>query len=479
MTLAYAPLSMYIDGEFVAADDGQRDPVVNPADGTVLGTLPRCTRDDIDRALAAAERAFGTWRDVSPLKRSDILRHVASLTRERAEQIGRDITLDQGKPLAEAVAEVAASAEHVEWHAEEGRRIYGRVVPARSPLVRQFVLREPIGVCAPFSPWNFPFSQAIRKVVAALASGCTVILKGPSEAPSAMVALARLFHDAGLPPGCLNVLWGSAEMISRHLIESPIVRMVSFTGSVPVGKRLAALAGQHMKRTTMELGGHAPVIVCDDADVERAADLLAPYKFRNAGQVCVSPTRFLVQRAVYDRFVLRFLERVGEIRVGPGSEAGVTMGPVASRRRLDEMLAFAADVKATGGEIATGGVRLGDQGSFFAPTVVLNPARTGRLMNDEPFGPIAGIVPFDELDDAIRIANSLPFGLASYAFTRSNERAHAIATRLEAGMVNINHFGMGPAEIPFGGIKDSGSGSEGGTETFDSYLVTKFVTQLN
>jgi succinate-semialdehyde dehydrogenase/glutarate-semialdehyde dehydrogenase len=340
-------------------------------------------------------------------------------------------------------------------------------------------MREPIGVCAAISPWNFPFNQAIRKVVAALASGCTLILKGPAEAPSAIVALARLFHDAGLPPGCLNVVWGTAEDISRQLIESPIVRMISFTGSVPVGKRLSALAGQHMKRTTMELGGHAPVIICDDADVERAADLLAPYKFRNAGQVCVSPTRFLVQRTVYDRFVDRFLERVGSIRVGSGIEPGVTMGPVASTRRLDEMIAFAADVKASGGEIAAGGMRLGDRGNFFAPTVVLNPARSSRLMNDEPFGPIAGIVPFDELDEAIRIANSLPFGLAAYAFTRSIERSHAIATRLEAGMVNINHFGMGPAEIPFGGIKDSGFGSEGGTETFDSYLVTKFVTQLN
>ncbi len=479
MTQPYTSLCMYIDGEFVTAGNGAGNPVINPADGSVLGLLPRGTREDVDRALAAAQRAFPVWRDESPLMRSDILRRVAALTRERAGQIGRDITLDQGKPLAEAVAEVTASAEHIEWHAEEGRRIYGRVVPARSPAVRQFVLREPIGVCAAFSPWNFPFSQAIRKVVAALASGCTLILKGPAEAPSAIVALARLFHDAGLPAGCLNVVWGPSEDISRQLIESPIVRMISFTGSVPVGKRLAALAGQHMKRTTMELGGHAPVIVCDDADVERAADLLAPYKFRNAGQVCISPTRFLVQRSVYDRFVDRFLERVGSIRVGPGIEAGVTMGPVASTRRLDEMMAFAADVKASGGEIAAGGMRLGEHGNFFAPTVVLNPARSGRLMTDEPFGPIAGIVPFDELDEAIRVANSLPFGLAAYAFTRSTERAHAIATRLEAGMVNINHFGMGPAEIPFGGIKDSGFGSEGGTETFDAYLVTKFVTQLS
>jgi succinate-semialdehyde dehydrogenase / glutarate-semialdehyde dehydrogenase len=475
----YTDLYQYIDGEFIGAASRPSDPVVNPADGSVIGQLPRGHTDDIERALAAADRAFRSWGLESPLKRSDLLRRVAQLMRERAPQIGRDITLDQGKPLADAVGEVTASAEHAEWHAEEGRRIYGRVIPARLPEVRQMVLREPIGVCAAFSPWNFPFNQALRKVVAALASGCTVILKGPAEAPSAVVALARLFHDAGLPPGCLNVVWGSADAISRQLIASPIVRMVSFTGSVPVGKHLAALAGQHMKRTTMELGGHAPVIICDDADVERAADLLAPYKFRNAGQVCISPTRFLVQRPVFDRFVDRFLQRTRALRIGNGLEPGVQMGPVASERRLREMLAFAEDARATGGELALGGSRLGEQGNFFPPTVVLNPAPASRLMTEEPFGPMAGIVPFDELDAAIATANSLPFGLAAYGFTTSTHRAHALATGIEAGMVNINHFGMAPAEIPFGGIKDSGFGSEGGTESFDSYLVTKFVTQMN
>jgi succinate-semialdehyde dehydrogenase/glutarate-semialdehyde dehydrogenase len=470
---------MYIDGEFVDALDRPTQPVLNPADGSVLGHLPRGTSDDVDRALAAAQRAFRTWRRESPLKRSEILRRAAQLTRERASQIARNVTLDQGKPLAEATVEVSSSAEHAEWHAEEGRRIYGRVVPPRSPDVRQLVLREPIGVCAAFSPWNFPFNQALRKIVAALASGCTLILKGPSEAPSAIVALARLFHDAGLPPGCLNVVWGSADQISRQLVESPIVRMVSFTGSSPVGKQLGALCGQQMKRMTMELGGHAPVIVCADADIERAADMLAPYKFRNAGQVCVSPTRLLVQRPVFDRFVSRFIERTRAIRVGSGLDEGVAMGPLASERRLKEMQAFAADARASGGEIAVGGERIGERGNFFAPTVVLNPTASSKLMHDEPFGPIAGIVPFDDVDGAIATANSLPFGLAAYAFTNSTRHAHALATGIEAGMVNINHFGMAPAEIPFGGIKDSGFGSEGGTETFESYLVTKLVTQLN
>jgi succinate-semialdehyde dehydrogenase/glutarate-semialdehyde dehydrogenase len=475
----YETLAQYIDGEFIGVGNGASQPVLNPADGSVLGQLPRCSRDDVARAIAAAERAFRTWRHESPLKRSEILRRAAALMRERADAIGRNITLDQGKPLAEAVGEVRGSAEHAEWHAEEGRRIYGRVIPPRLPEVRQMVLREPIGVCAAFSPWNFPFNQALRKIVAALASGCTLVLKGPAEAPSAVCALARLFHEAGLPPGCLNVVWGSADEISRQLVESPVVRMISFTGSVPVGKHLASLAGQHMKRTTMELGGHAPVIVCADADVDRAADLLAPYKFRNAGQVCVSPTRFLVERPVLERFAARFVERTRAVRVGPGLEPGITMGPVASGRRLAEMQAFAEDARATGGELLTGGQRIGERGNFFEPTVVLNPGPGSKLMRDEPFGPMAGIVPFDDLDEAITIANSLPFGLAAYGFTTSNRHAHRLATLLEAGMVNINHFGMAPSEIPFGGIKDSGFGSEGGTETFDTYLVTKLVTQLN
>jgi succinate-semialdehyde dehydrogenase/glutarate-semialdehyde dehydrogenase len=476
---AYETLCQYIDGEFISVGVGTSQPVLNPADGSVLGQLPRGNRDDVARAIAAAERAFRTWRHESPLKRSEILRRAAALMRERAAPIGRNITLDQGKPLADAIGEVNGSAEQAEWHAEEGRRIYGRVILPRLPEVRQLVVREPIGVCAAFSPWNFPFNQALRKIVAALASGCTLVLLGPAEAPSAVCALARLFHDAGLPPGCLNVVWGVPEEISRQLIESPVVRMISFTGSVPVGKHLAALAGHHMKRMTMELGGHAPVIVCADADVDRAADLLAPYKFRNAGQVCISPTRFLVQRPVFERFSARFLERTRALRVGSGLEPGVTMGPVANHRRLAEMQAFAADARATGGEVVTGGRRIGERGNFFEPTVVLNPKPASRLMRDEPFGPMAGIVPFDDLDEAIAVANSLPFGLAAYGFTTSNRNAHRLATLVEAGMVNINHFGMAPSEIPFGGVKDSGNGSEGGTETFDTYLVTKLVTQMN
>ncbi len=479
MKPAYDPLLLYIDGEFLGGEGRATQAVIDPATGMELGRLPHAGTADLERALASAQRAFASWRLESPLRRSAILRRVAELTRERAGEIGRQLTLDQGKPLAQAVGEVASGAETAEWHAEEGRRVYGRVIPARSADVRQMVLREPVGVCAAFTPWNFPFSQAMHKVAAALAAGCTIILKGPEDSPSALVAMARLFHDAGLPPGCLNLVWGVPHEVSRHLIESPIVRKVSFTGSVPVGKHLASLAGLHMKRVTMELGGHAPVIVCADADVERAADMLAPFKFRNAGQVCVSPTRFFVHSAVYDRFVARFLERTAELRVGPGLDPATTMGPLAHGRRVAEMEAFVADARARGADIATGGERLGEEGSYFAPTVVLAPPPDSRLMNEEPFGPLAAMVRFDDLDAAIAEANRLPFGLASYAFTDSARSAHQLATHLQAGMVNINHFGMGPAEVPFGGVKDSGYGSEGGSESLDGYLVTKLVTHMH
>jgi len=474
----YRKLAFYIDGEFFDADGGPGSEVVNPATGQVIGRLPHVGVTELDRAVAAAERAFPGWRRTSPLARSDLLRQVAALVRERAPGIARDITLDEGKPLAEALVEVESCAEHVEWHAEECRRVYGRVIPARQPDVRQLVVREPIGVCAAFSPWNFPFAQAIRKVAAALAAGCTLILKGPEESPSAVVAIAELFHDAGLPPGVLNIVWGDPAAISRHLITAHAVRKISFTGSVPVGKQLAALAGAHMKRMTMELGGHSPVLVFADADIERAAAMLARFKLRNAGQVCVSPTRFYVQRSAYPRFLEAFAQAMAETRLGDGLDEGTQMGPLANPRRVAAMAALVEDAVARGGRIVTGGTCRERQGFFFAPTVLTGLADDARIMQEEPFGPIAPVVPFDTEDEAVRRANALPFGLASYVFTESLKTATRVADGLETGMVNINHFGMGPAEIPFGGIKDSGMGTEGGTETFDGYLVTKFITQV-
>lgn len=474
----YTPLFACIDGKFLGADERDGQDVRDPATGALLGRLPWATPADIDAALAAAQRAFERWRDSSPVERSAILRRAADLTRERAEEIGHAITLDNGKPLADAVAEVVNGAEFLDWHAEECRRIYGRVVPARHPSIRQLVTREPVGVCAAFSPWNFPFGQAVKKVAAAVGAGCSMILKGPEESPSAVVALARILHDAGLPPGVLNIVWGVPAEVSRHLIQSPVIRKLSFTGSVPVGKQLAAMAGAHMKRMSMELGGHAPVLVFADADVEQAADALANRKLRNAGQTCISPSRFYVQASVYDRFVSRFTQAVEAVKVGHGLDDGVQMGPLIHERRLNAVHDLVEDAVGRGGELVTGGRRLGNAGHFYAPTIVAGLPDAARLMTEEPFGPVAAVVPFADFDEAVARANSLPYGLAAYVFTGALKTANAAARALEAGMVNINHFGMAFPELPFGGIKDSGLGSEGGTETFDSYLVTKMISEM-
>ncbi len=474
----YQHLALYINGQFLDGQGRQTQPVINPANGSTLGQLPLASKADLDTALNAAQEAFKSWRHSSPMDRSAILRKVAELSRERAQEIGRNLTLDQGKPLAEAVGEIMSCADHADWHAEECRRIYGRVIPARNPKVQQMVLREPIGVCAAFTPWNFPYNQAIRKICAAIGAGCTIILKGPEDSPSAVMAIAQAFHDAGLPPGVLNIVWGVPQEVSDYLIRSPIVRKVSFTGSVPVGKQLAALAGAHMKRITMELGGHSPVLVLPDADVARAARQLARFKIRNAGQVCISPTRFYIHDDIYTAFVDRFTEELANVKVGDGLDPDTQMGPLAHERRLPMMQKFVDNARSLGGKVLLGGEQIKRDGFFFSPTVLTDLPDDALVMTEEPFGPIAPLTRSSDLDDAIARANSLPYGLSAYAFTQSLQDAHRLGTELESGMVNINHFGSSLPETPFGGVKDSGIGSEGGAETFDGYLVTKFVTQI-
>lgn len=474
--MSYEKLSLFVNGEFLSGDGRNEQPVFNPATGETLGLLPHARREDLDKALLSAQRAFLTWSKTSPLLRSGILRRFAQLAREQADRIGLQITLDQGKPLAESVLEVKSSAEHAEWHAEEGRRIYGRVIPPRDPDVRTIVVREPVGVCAAFTPWNFPFSQAIRKISAALASGCTIVLKGPEDSPGGVMAIARLFQEAGLPPGCLNLVWGVPSEVSNYLIGSPIVRKVSFTGSVSVGKQLAALAAAHMKPCTMELGGHAPVIVFADADIERTASMLSKFKFRNAGQVCVSPTRFYVHESIFDDFSDAFVACTRTIKVGDGTVKDTTMGPLANARRPPQIAEFVEDARQRGATLLAGGSRLQGDGNFFEPTVVAGAPDSSKLMTEEPFGPIAALTRFRATEEVIARANALPFGLASYVFTDSARNAHVVSTGLQAGMVNINHFATGLAELPFGGIRDSGYGREGGTETFDGYLTTKMIT---
>jgi succinate-semialdehyde dehydrogenase / glutarate-semialdehyde dehydrogenase len=473
----YPEVSLFIDGAWTPGAAGKSLTVLNPATGDALGQLAHAGRDDLDRALEAAEKGFNTWRKVSAYDRSKVMRKAAGLIRERADGIARLMTMEQGKPLAEAKGEVLAAADVIEWFAEESKRAYGRVIPARAEGVYQLVIKEPVGPVAAFTPWNFPINQAVRKISAALAAGCSVILKGPEETPASCAELVRAYADAGVPAGVVQLVYGIPSEISEYLIPHPTIRKISFTGSTAVGKQLAALAGLHMKRVTMELGGHAPAIVFDDADIDVASKLLAANKFRNAGQVCVSPTRFLVQEKVYDSFVSKFVAHAEKVKVGDGLEAGTTMGPLANARRITAMEGFISDAVQKGAEIKTGGKRIGNKGNFFEPTVLTNLNREMRVMNEEPFGPLALMVPFSTFGEVVQEANRLPFGLASYAYTSSTKTATAIAAAVESGMMSINHHGLALPEVPFGGIKDSGYGSEGGLEAIEAYLNTKFVTQ--
>jgi succinate-semialdehyde dehydrogenase/glutarate-semialdehyde dehydrogenase len=473
----YPEVNLLIDGVWGPSASGKTLEVLNPATGDVLGRLAHAGIDDLDRALAAAEKGFHVWRKVAAFDRAKVMRKAAGLMRDRADATARLMTMEQGKPLAEAKGETLFAADIIEWFAEEAKRSYGRVIPARAEGIYQLVVKEPVGPVAAFTPWNFPINQAVRKMSAALAAGCSMILKGPEETPASCAELVRCFVDAGVPTGVVQLVYGTPAEISEYLIASPVIRKISFTGSTPVGKHLAALAGKYMKRATMELGGHAPAIVFDDADVGVATKILAANKFRNAGQVCVSPTRFLVQDSVYENFVGQFVAAAQKVKVGDGMEAGVTMGPLANPRRVTAMEELIQDAVQKGGEIRTGGKRIGNKGNFFEPTVMTNVPKEARMMNEEPFGPLAMIAPFSTLQEVIEEANRLPFGLASYAYTRSAKTANAVAAGIEAGMVSINHHGLALPETPFGGIKDSGYGSEGGSEAIEAYLNTKFVTQ--
>src|SRR5215831_8899019 len=473
----YSDVLLFIDGQWSKAAGGRTIPVVNPATGEPIGTVAHADKNDLDRALEAAHKGFCQWRKVSAFDRSKIMRRAANLLRERVDAIAPLLTLEQGKPLPEAKGETLAGADVIDWFAEEARRAYGRVIPARAEGVYQLVVKEPVGPVAAFTPWNFPINQVVRKLSCALAAGCSIIVKAPEETPAAPAELIRCFADAGVRAGVTNLVYGVPAEISEYLIPHPIIRKISFTGSTAIGKQLAAIAGLHMKRVTMELGGHAPAIVFDDADVDTASRLLATAKYRNAGQVCVSPTRVLVQERVYDQFVKGFVQHSKAVRVGDGLESTTTMGQMANPRRITAMEAFIGDAQQRGATVETGGHRIGNKGNFFEPTVLTDVPKDARVMNEEPFGPLAIIAPFASFDEVVTEANRLPYGLASYAYTRSAKTANAIAASVEAGMMSINHHGLALPEVPFGGVKDSGYGSEGGLEAIEGYLSTKFVTQ--
>ena len=473
----YTDLALYIDGEWISGGGRESEQVINPATEKPLATLTHASPADLDRALEAAQKGYKQWRATAPYERARIMRKAADLMRERLEPIARILTLEQGKVIAEARIEVAVSADIIEWYAEEGKRSYGRIIPGRVAGVRQMTVQEPVGPCAAFTPWNFPGVTPARKIGGALGSGCSLIIKASEETPGTCVEIVRAFHDAGLPKGVLNLVFGVPARISEHLIASPLIRKVSFTGSVPVGKHLTKLAADGMKRTTMELGGHSPVIVFGDADPEKSAEIAAAGKFRNAGQVCISPTRFYVQENNYDRFVKRFVDYAKNLKLGDGLADGTTMGPLANPRRLDAMEGFVADAKKRGAEIRTGGGRAGNQGFFFAPTVVTDLPDDCRLMTEEPFGPLAPITPFKTFDEVVARANGLPFGLAAYTFTSSTRTANLISDALEAGMVGVNSLAISTPETPFGGMKESGYGHEGGVEGLEAYTQKKLVVQ--
>lgn len=470
-------VQLHIDGAWKDGAAGEAQDFRNPATGEAIGTVAMAQTADLDEALAAARRGFAAWRAVSAFDRSIVLRQAAANLRARVETIAPKLTREQGKPLAEARGEVLAGADIIEWFAEEGRRTYGRIIPSRSQYVHQSVIREPVGPVAAFSPWNFPVNQAVRKISAALACGCSVILKGPEETPSSCADLVACFTDTDLPRGAIALVFGVPADISSYLIPHPTIRKVSFTGSTAVGKLLAGLAGSHMKRVTMELGGHAPAVVFDDADLDKASQRLAAFKYRNAGQVCGAPTRFLVQDAVYDEFVERFAALAGAIKVGEGIQEGVQMGALANPRRVEALTRYVDDAVQRGARLVTGGQRIGNVGNFFQPTVLADVPLDAAAMNEEPFGPIALIRRFSDTDEMIAEANRLEYGLGSYVYTESASRVAAASAGIEAGMVSINHSGLGLIETPFGGVKDSGYGSEGGLEAMEPYLVSKFVTQ--
>jgi len=474
---AYPDPRMYIDGDWCDAEDGAVKPVRDPATENVIGRVPMATTADLDRAVAAAVRGFKTWRSTPIATRTAILKSAADRIAADADRIAAVMTLEAGKTFKETRGEALRVADSLRWNTEEARRAYGRVIPSDENVLLT-VRREPIGPVAAFTPWNFPIGSPMRKIAAALAAGCSIVIKASDETPGTAGEIARCFHEAGLPKGVLNIVFGKGAMVAEHLIDDPAIRLVAFTGSIPVGKQVAALAGAAMKPSIMELGGHAPVIVCADADPVVAAKRAAKAKFHNAGQVCTAPSRFLVHESRYEAFVEAFTAECESVVLGDGFEAATTMGPLSNDRRLRAMEELVADAVERGAKIRCGGERPDRPGYFFPPTVLTDLPPDARVLWEEPFGPLAPIVPFTDLDEAIGIANALPFGLAAYAFTKNAAVAEKLAREFEAGILSINHCGGSVPEAPSGGFKESGYGREGGAEVLDAYLVTKRVHHL-
>ncbi len=475
--MEYPRLTLYINGEWLQGGGRTESAVLDPATELPLGSLPHATDADVDAALQAADAAFPAWRRTSPLQRSAILRNAAQLLRERSETLSWIITRELGKPLAESRVEVNKAAELFDWSAEESRRIYGRIIPAREPRTRQMVIPEPVGPVAAFSGWNAPAITPSRKIASALAAGCSVVIKPAEETPATALFLARVLHDSGLPAGVLNMVFGDPGRVSDRMIQSPLIRAVTFTGSTAIGTKVAQMAAAGLKRSVLELGGHAPVLVFEDADPEAAAATLIQAKLRNAGQICTSPTRMLVHESIAEPFARSMAEHARRWRVGPGMEEGVQMGPLANPRRLEAIQSMVEDGRKRGGRVLAGGERIGNRGYFFQPTVMQGYNDTWRAANVEPFGPLAIIGAFSTFDQAIAEANRLPFGLAAYVFTNQADIIVDATDAIESGTVCVNHCLHSLPETPFGGVKQSGLGKEGGVEGLSEFTQFKYVTQ--
>ena len=476
MSVSYPNTELFINGKWRAASSNDWLDVINPATEESVGKVAVAQISDLDEALDAANAAFKLWRNTPPFARYKIMRRAADLLRERADSVAKIMTIEQGKPIAEAKGETMLGADTIDWYAEEGRRAYGRVIPSQLANVNQIIIKEPVGPVAAFSPWNFPINQAVRKISGAVAAGCSIILKGPEDTPASCAELVRAFVDAGIPDGVINLVYGVPADISNYLIPHPIIKKISFTGSTAVGKELASLAAQHMKLSTMELGGHAPAIVFNDADLAAALDVLTTQKFRNAGQVCVAPTRFLVQDELYEKFVDGYVKLAKEVKLGNGLDSSTSMGPLAHDRRLAAVEELVQDAVDLGAKIHCGGQRPKNVGYFYPPTVLTGVPKSARMMNEEPFGPVIPITSFKTVDEVLMEANRLPYGLSAYAYTASSETADRVGREIESGIIGINHHGQPAVETPFGGIQDSGQGKENGSEGLESYMHSKLIS---
>lgn len=471
------PNLMYIDGDWTPASDGAKMDIINPADEKKIDTIPVATKDDLDRALESADRAWRSWKEVDVWTRSAHIRRVSDIIKERKEEIAAVLTEEQGKPTAEAMGEIGAAAEQFDWYADESRRIYGRVIDGHSKEHRLLVIREPIGPVAAFSPWNFPALLSSRKIAPAIACGCSIIVKPAVEAPRTALCIAKAISDAGIPAGVLNMVTGKSSMISDHLIKSDIIRKVTLTGSVPIGQEILKLSADGIKVVTMELGGHSPVLIFEDANIDQAAETCAKTKYRNNGQVCISASRFYVQESVAERFIERFVEVTKSLVIGDGRDPKTDVGPISNMRRLEATERLVSDAVKKGAEVKCGGKRPEGfkKGFYYEPTVIVNVDPSMAIMTEEPFCPVAPISTFSDIEDALDKANSTEFGLAAYIFTENTKTAFLAAEGIEAGMVGVNTLLLAAPEIPFGGIKRSGFGREGGSEGIEAYTTTKYI----